>query len=541
MKKSNFLIAGVALIAAGGIGTYLYFRNVAQKVSSPLSSAQIVPESAIMATFFEPDRQAITKLQQFGTPEARKLISQSYEEFEQENLAETNIDWEKDLKPWVGGVMLAFVPAEVEEDNSSVNILMVVGIKNKLEALKFANKLKGEEESKVKERDYQGVTIREVSDENGKNYNLAILGDYLAIATVGTVVEDAIDTFQGEASLAMRENAAESLEQNAGLENGVATIFIPNYSQLMAEFADNLLEQENLPASNLEELEKVDSVVMGIGVDDAGVRLRAVTKLNSPLPPEQTQPVSGEVLQRFPAETMMLISGKSISLAWSQFVSQAPSNEDLQDVLEMVRKSFEDIGLDVDREVFGWMDGEFALGLIGSNEGMLAQTGVGAGMVLETSDRSIAEEMLKKLNTVAVEKGGLAVKEKQVGAQSVTEWQMAGIGAFLGYGWLDDDSLFVALGEPLIEVMMSMSGDRLIGSESFEEVVGSLPRSNQGYFYLDMERMMVWANRYPFVNVMMPPEVRAVLGSIRGIGVTASWSDELTNEMEMLLALRKQG
>jgi hypothetical protein len=539
MKKSHFLIAGAAIIAAGGIATYLYFRNVALKVSSPLGIAQVVPESAIMATFFQPNQQALTKLQQFGTPEARKLIAQEFEKFKQENLAETNIDLEKDLKPWVGGVMLALCRCFSEgQDTEPVNILMVVGIKNKFEALKFANKLKGDEKSKVKERDYQGVTIREVTDNSGKIFNLAILGDYLAIAPVATAVEEAIDTFQGKA-ISMREDATESWQQNVGVENAIASIFIPNYSELMTAFADDLSEKEKLPASSLGQLQQIDSVVMAIGVDDAGLRLRAVTKLNSPLTEEQIQPVSGEVLKRFPAETMMLISGKGIGQAWSQFVAKSEGNKDLRKELDMVRKTFKDLNLDVEREVFGWMDGEFAVGLIGSNQGMLAQIGVGGGMILETSDRSMAEATLKKLNTMAVEKGGLAVKEKKVGALSVTEWQMAGLGAFLGYGWLDDDSLFVALGEPLISVMMAMSGDGLVGSGGFEEVVGSLPMPNQGYFYLDMDKTMVWANGFPLAKMMMSPDSMAILSSIRGVGVTASWSDELTNEMEMLLALRK--
>lgn len=534
MKKSHFLIAGVAIIAAGSIATYLYLRNLAEKVSNPLSSAQIVPESAIMATFINPNQQALTKLQQFGTPETRELISQSYAEFQQENLAEANINWEKDLQPWLGGIMLAFVPAESGQDADPVNLLMLVGIKNKLEALKFANKLKGEEENKVKQRKYQGVTIREVNDESGKTFNLAILGDYLAIAPVAAAVEDAIDTFQGQASLAMQEDAVESLQQSAGVENALATIFIPNSSQFIKAFADELPENEQWSTATLEQ---IDSMVMGIGVDDAGLRLRAVTKQNYPLSPEQTETTSSEILQWFPAETMMSINGKNISWAWSQVVAQGRGSEDFQDLQDMVLKYLD---LDVTREVFGWMDGEFAIGLIRSNEGILARTGVGGAIILETSDRFAANGMLRKLNRIAVEKAGLALKERQVGEISVTEWQMLGIGTFLGYGWLDDNSLVVAIGEPLIEVMMTIPDPGLIGSDDFEEVVGSLPTSNQGYFYLNMEKMMVWADRYPFVNAMMSRDVRTVLGSIRGIGVTASWSDELTQEMEMLWVLQKQ-
>ena len=187
-------MTGVSVIAAGTFAAYIYFKNIAIKVSHPLNSSQVVPESAIMATFFHPNQKAITKLQQFGTPEAKKLITQSYTEFQQENLAEANIDWETDIQPWLGGVMFAFVPGEEKPDMEPINLLMVVGIKNKLEALRFVTKLKGEEESRVIKREYQGVTIREITDESGKTFNLAILGDYLAIAPIAEVVEDAIDT-----------------------------------------------------------------------------------------------------------------------------------------------------------------------------------------------------------------------------------------------------------------------------------------------------------------------------------------------------------
>ncbi|MEB3343116.1 DUF3352 domain-containing protein [Okeania sp.] len=535
MKKFNFLTASLVLIAAGGVATYFYLKNVAIKVSSPLNTAQVVPGTASMATFIQPNQKAITKLQQFGTPEARKLISESYAEFQAENLAENDIDWEKDIQPWLGGVMLAFVPGDERLDTQSLNLLMIVGIKNKFQALKFVTKLKGDDESKVRERKYQGVTIREVTDKDRKKFSIALLGDYLAIAPVAAAVEDAIDTFQGK-NASMGENVVEVLQQSAGVENAIATVFIPNYAEFVREFADDLSAEKNLSAGGLQQLEQINSLVMGIGVDDQGVRLRAVTKLVAPLSPELTRVVSGEILQRFPVETMMLVSGTGISQLWSLVMSQAQGNQDLQNALDTVRNTFSEVGLDVDREV-SWMDGEFAAGLITSSEGILRTTGVGGAMVLETSDRSAAEVTLKKLNEIAIKNPGVAVKERQVGSQLVTEWQMLGVGTFFGYGWLDDNALFLALGEPLIEGMMSVPENGLIGSAGFEEIVGSLPKSNQGYFYLDMEQAMVWAHRYPFVNVLMSSEVKTILGSIRGIGVTASWSDELTNEIEMLLAL----
>lgn len=55
--------------------------------------------------------------------------------------------------------MFVFVFGEERLDMEFINFLMVVGIKNKLEVLRFVIKLKGEEESRVIKREYQGVII----------------------------------------------------------------------------------------------------------------------------------------------------------------------------------------------------------------------------------------------------------------------------------------------------------------------------------------------------------------------------------------------
>lgn len=206
----------------------------------------------------------------------------------------------------------------------------------------------------------------------------------------------------------------------------------------------------------------------------------------------------------------------------------------------MVRQIFEEVGLDVDREVFSWMDGEFVFGLIRLNQGILVIIGVGGVMVFEISDCFVVEVILKKLNQMVSKNKGVIVKEKQMGEQLVMEWQMVGFGEFFGYGWFDDNVLFVVVGKLLIEVMMSMFEDGLIDSESFEEIVGFLLKLNQGYFYLDMEQVMVWVDCYLFVNLLMFRDVKVILDFICGIGVMGSWLDELINEMEMLLVLQEE-
>ena len=539
LKKSHFLVAGAAILLAGGLATYVYFRNVALKVSKPLGSAQILPATAVMTAFISPNSQALAQLQELGTPEAQRLIAGRLKRMEEESLAETNISFEKDLQPWVGSVTMALLPTDNPESTEKTDLLVVIGIKNKVKAWNFANKLKEKEDTKVEEKEYKGVTVWEIKEANTETYNGAVLGDYLAIADSFEGMTRAIDTFAGEPSLASRDDAAAIISKSAGVKNPFFTLFVPDYGALMGEFNANLPESERLSPSAINSLNSVKSLVMAGGVDADGVRWRTVTKLNTPLtqPPE---PIPGKLLANFPAETMALFSGGGISQIWSELVTQAQNEPTLMSALGLLRQGLAVTGLDADTEIFGWMDGEFAMGAIASNEGLLAQVGLGGAMVWETSDRSNAQKLFDKLDEVATGTAQVSLERANINGKEVTQWQMLGLGSFLGHGWLDENTVFIAAGQPIVELMTSGPEVPLSSSTSFQEATGSLPQPNQGYFYLDTERVVSWLERYPYAasSGYISPEVLTILNSMRGIGVTAVWPDAYTSEVEVLWGLK---
>ena len=151
-SRSKFLIPaiGAVVVLTGGIAAYMYFKAPFGDSAGALGSAKVVPSTALMATYINTDPQAWTKLEQFGTPQAQELVTKSIENFNQDFFKESNISYEKDIKPWVGGVMIAVLPPSAvkpaqfntpaAEPNppaklqSEPNILLVVGIKDKLAA-----------------------------------------------------------------------------------------------------------------------------------------------------------------------------------------------------------------------------------------------------------------------------------------------------------------------------------------------------------------------------------------------------------------------
>ncbi len=74
-SKSKFFIpaVGAAVVVAGSIAAYTYFKSPSGGSSDALDSAKVVPSTALMATYITTDSQGWAKLQQFGTPEAQKL------------------------------------------------------------------------------------------------------------------------------------------------------------------------------------------------------------------------------------------------------------------------------------------------------------------------------------------------------------------------------------------------------------------------------------------------------------------------------------
>ncbi|WP_375477467.1 DUF3352 domain-containing protein [uncultured Nostoc sp.] len=551
-SKSKFLIpaVGAAVVVAGSIAAYTYFKGPSGGSSDALGSAKVVPSTALMATYITTDSEAWTKLQQFGTPEAQKLVAKGLEDFNQQMFSDSNVSYEKDIKPWAGGVMIAVLPPnplkpaqlKVPSGTPNVptnlqqesNILIVVGIKDKLSALNFANKLKSQKGVKLQESDYQGQKIVETTQNGKPTYSVVLNDSQLVLAPEKQAVEKAIDTFKGQSSFANKEGAS-SILKGVDVKNSLAQIYVPDYAGMIQQLTAGNPQAKQLPPQTLTQLKQIKSVVAGVGVDDAGVRVKAIANLDPQLNKFQYQSSPGNIVGQFPADTFALISGNGISRGWEVLVEQSKDYPEMKQALEQARGQLKFVNLDLDKDIFGWMNGEFAFGAIPSNQGVLANVGFGGALVFDTSDRKTAEATLTKLDTLAKTQQ-INIANRNIGGKDVTEWQIPRQGALLAHGWLDQDTVFVALGGPIADTVSDRKNPSLDTSDAFKAVTGSLQKPNGGYFYLDMDK----TKTVPLINsfVSSNADTITILNSIRGIGFTAISPDKSTSELEMLLALK---
>lgn len=552
-SKSKFLIpaVGAAVAIAGSIAAYMYFKAPSGGSSDALGSAKLVPSTALVATYITTDSQAWAKLQQFGTPEAQKLVAKGLENFNKQMFSDSNVSYEKDIKPWAGGVMIAVLPpnpvkpaqlkAPFQAPSAPINIqqesniLIIVGIKDKLSALNFANKLKSQKGVKFQESDYKGQKIIETTENSKPTYSVVLNNSHLVLAPEKQAVEKAIDSFKGESSFASKEGASSILNKGVDVKNSLAQIYVPDYAGMVQQLAAGSPQAKQLPPQALAQLKQIKSVVAGVGVDDAGVRVKAIANLDPQLNKFQYQSTPGNIVGQFPTGTFALISGNGISRGWETLVEESKNYPEMKQGLEQVRGQLKFVNIDLDKDIFGWMNGEFAFGAIPSNQGVLANVGFGGALVFDTSDRKTAEATLTKLDTLAKTQQ-INVANTNIGGKDVTEWQIPRQGALLSHGWLDQDTVFVALGGPVAEVIGDRNNPSLDNSDAFKAVTGSLQKPNGGYFYLDMDKTQT----VPLIKSLISSDANTItmLGSIRGLAFTATSPDKSTSELEMLLALK---
>ncbi|MBH8554209.1 DUF3352 domain-containing protein [Nostocaceae cyanobacterium CENA357] len=554
-RKSKFLIPviGTAVLVTGGVVAYMYLKGPAGDISDALGSAKLVPSTAIMATYITTDQQAWSNLQQFGTPEAQKLLTKGLEDLNQDMFKGSDISYEKDIKPWVGGLMFAMLPpnptkpAQLNESSKEANpvipsqpepkILMVVGIKDKISALNFAKKLKEQKNVKSQESDYKGEKITETIENGKPTYSVVLNNSHLVLAPEKQAVENAIDTFKGQPSFASKEGANSILSKNVDVKNTLAQIYVPDYAGMVQQLIAASPQAKQLPPQTLSQLKQIKSVVAGVGVDDAGVRLKAIANLDPQLNKFQYQTTPANIVGQFPVDTFALISGNGISRGWTSLVEQSKDYPEFKQALEQVRGQLKFVNLDLDKDIFGWMDGEFAFGAVPSNQGVLASLGFGGALVFDTGDRKTAEATFTKLDNLAKTQN-INVAQRNIGGKNVTEWQIPQQGALLAHGWLDQDTIFLAIGGPVAESLTVAKKSSLDNSDTFKAVTSSLQKPNGGYFYLDMDKTVSLVTRFAAQGQPISPEASAVLSSIRGFSATATSPDKSISQLEMLLALK---
>lgn len=254
--------------------------------------------------------------------------------------------------------------------------------------------------------------------------------------------------------------------------------------------------------------------------------------------PTTTEPASSLLLNYVPGDSYVMVSGQNLALAWENLSLGLEANETTQPFLEQARTVFTAFtGLDLDQDVFAWMDQGFSAFLFPTDRTPLTQLipnlHIGLGVVLQTSDRDRAEATFRILDE-QLGSGLIVLDDQTVGTTPVTGWGYPhGNGmvptSFLGRGWAREDTLLLStsLGS-LTELLTQAPLQTLPNTFRFDQATRDFPPLNQGYFFANTAPMRDLLARLFPPNPDNPDalELRQLVASIQTLSSTLSFHEE---------------
>ncbi len=301
-------------------------------------------------------------------------------------------------------------------------------------------------------------------------------------------------------------------------------------------------------AGQLKEFGSIDSIVT---LQPEGLRFQVNAYRQKPKP-NTVELEPGTILSRMPAATYTAFTGRHLNQKW-QTIAQALSfqpkyKNNLAKFRQEVRSK---TGLDLDRDILGWMDGEYGFFMFPTQGGVFntapAKYNVGLGLAVQTSDRAAADNTTKKLEAyINATNSFLTVNTRTIKGHSVTSWDFKGTTApsLVAYSWVDNNTLVLTSGFGALADLVPQPQVLLPLTYNFTTATNSLPHANHGYFYMNMGSFLSWV--YDFIpakyNNQGLDTFKQAIGSIYSISSTSSTTAdrEQFDFLVVLAPVRKQ-
>ncbi|MBW4569055.1 MAG: DUF3352 domain-containing protein [Tolypothrix carrinoi HA7290-LM1] len=548
-KKKPSLV--LTLSSAGlliGVGSAAFWLLTQGKLFSrdlPVG-ANIIPQDALFAVSLTTDASQWQKLRSFGTKETQGELDKYLVELRDRFLTNNGYDFQKDISPWVGNeVTIAILAPDMKKnaptDGSGAtkeqSMVMVLPIKNPQSAKTILAQPKMLKGGKLVDRTYQGIAIKQTEGQSKENFSAAVLDQrFLVITDNPKATERAIDAYKNKTTLATTGGFADNFPKIANYQPFAQFyVNVPIAAKIAAASPNR-----PLPAQVLAQLQNNQGLAGTITLESEGIRLKGVSWLNPNS--QRTLAVennAGNMQNRLPAETLMMLSGGNLKRLWADYVLTSHSNPVSPIPPEALRsgvKSLTNNELDLDRDLLSWMGGEFSVSVMPSiaKEGYKEDFRAAFVFMVQASDRAYAEASIKRLDDIIKNQYQFQIQQNTIAGKPAVNW-IAPYGTLTAtHGWLDNDVAYLVMGAPVTNKIVPKPNNTLASTFPFQKTVPSDPNPTNGQFFLDVERTV---KNFPLPTLFSNQET--VLEATRSIGITSAVSDSRSNRYDIFLELKK--
>jgi hypothetical protein len=533
MKRSLFfsaLAVGVVTLLIIGIGGFFWIST-----RSPLSllrgGTTNIPAAAIFVSkqapvmvslLVNPDK--LESLRQFvARPSDRSQSRQELERFKSSLLNSSSLDYRQDVRPWLGEeVTLAVTTQDIDRDATNGNqpgYLMVLTSKNSVKSREFLQLLFSQRAiagRKLASETYQGVNIFSDSESSSQlpctDAQQCAPTDSRLPSLVGAAVGDRFILFANHPKV-LREAINNVQAPDLSLNDS------PRYQHALS-----LLPAErigivflNLPKVTAwlgkEPKEQVyDSQILALKLNPQGIvaETSIIAAPETELAPAGamlSEPV--KALQYLPKTTSLAIAGLDLSRLqktnlnqlWKQIktVLSGSGNDAIsRSITQPLTQLQESWGIDISPDIFSWVQGEYALGMIPQKD-----TNTTADWIFVAERSEGTDVAIDRFNAIAEERG-LSITPLSSSEQKIYAWTQVNIAPFnlseptdrslltlkakvAGvYTSIDKYEIFTSSVAAMDAALQAAKTGSLLASSQFKSAIKAIPEPNQGYLYLDI-------------------------------------------------------
>ncbi len=552
LKDSPLLLpvgGSIALIAAGGVAFWVLTRSNFSPGTLPTGS-NLIPQDALMVLSMSTDPNQWRQVRTFGTPQSQGFLDQNITQVRDRFLFDNGLDYERDIQPWVGSeASLALLspqgetlpPAEgtpVRPANPQPAVLVLPiqdGMKAK-ELLEKPQKLQAWNRRKYKDIEIQESQSSETQPSRQSMAVAAIDGKFLIVTNSPRAIEQAIDTYKGNNSIANLPGYTNALGQ---IQTGPSFVTLyMNLPAMVQQGGRNGLKKEANKETN-KDLSSPQGWAMTARVQNEGLNIKSILWLN----PDSKRTFSTNndaktMSALLPAEAVMSLSGGNLKQFWAEYSRDYGTNPikvlDPASFKQEVRGA---VNMDLEQDFTPWMEGEFSMSLLPAPSGSSAMNPLAMVLMVKASDRRAADKALKQLDETMARKYNFKVEPSQVSGQDVVNWKLPNGEPSVTRGWLDNNIAFLSLGGPVVSTFAPRPTVPLTNQATFKQVTADPKTPKRGEVFIDLEKAANYKN-LPLLRLPLSNQFWAE--AIRSIGITIASTSDRTIRYDAIVLL-KQG
>jgi hypothetical protein len=520
VKLRSFLLvlATVALVLLGIAGGSLSWILGQSPLSLLKGGVQKEPTAAIfvpkqapvmVSLLVNPDRlESFAQL--IAYPKNRRRSRREIEQVEKSLLANTGLDYQKEIRPWVGEeVTLAVTSLDRDRDPSNgvqPGYLLAVATKDPELAKEFLQVSYSQQAISgtfdLVFEQYKGIDLvykRSLQPSLKTSFIAsAVVGDFVLFANDPKVLRDGINNVQvADLNLKNATSYQEALQTIPDPRIGIVYANLPAVSAWIA----------NAPVPETPEVRQMLAIALSLKSQG----LVAQTALIGVSGEENQAPALAApvgALAYIPSDSVLTAAGTNLKQFWTQIETGIAPDSPLQQLLKQSISLVEEpLGLSLPEDIFSWVQGEYSLALVPHPDGkepdwiFIAEKTPDAGVedgiahldgLAKEQGYSVGNLPLLDKTITAWTKLTTTSGKKKAASLASLEAQVKGV-----HATIDKYEIFATSVEAMSKALQGIDTS-LETSQKFQQAIAALPTENDGYFYID------WNQSEPILETRLP-------------------------------------